>query len=521
MGVTADSGSGNAPRKGLQFSVVARLPDPGDLIAGRYRIEEPLGEGGMAVVYRARHTGTDRVCALKFIQPSLAGQPKPVELFLKEARIAGRIGSHPNIIDVLDSGMDEERDAPFIAMELLTGHTLTDHIEKHGPVDPATTCLYFGQLADALDTAHDSGVVHRDLKPDNIFITEGHRGRTVLKVMDFGIAKILDVQSQGTATQVGTPVYCAPEQLGKSVRQLAAERDITIASGVTPATDVWALGLIALEMLTGIPPDDYWGIQTLADLMVKVALEPRKAPSTKLGAEPGALPEGFDAWFLRCTAHDAAARWQSAGEAVAELTTLLGGVPEARGSLPSLDATIAAPAGLNQATVTAAPAATGVPHDTHEPWSQTRPDGARPSRLPKLAAVVLVGALGAGGLWVMTRSQDGDEPAAGSEPAASEAPASAPDATLGPSSEPAAASAEADPPDEAVPSTSASVASSSSAAAPTSTAPVPPWPRPPATTPQPTAPPPPTVTVPPPPETAAPSAKPPPKTDDDLLKGQY
>jgi len=473
----------------------------------------------MAVVYRARHTGTDRICALKFIRPALAGQPKTVELFLKEARIAGRIGSHPHIVDVLDSGLDEEREAPFIAMEMLSGDTLSERLEKQGPIDHPTVCSFFAQLGDALVVAHEAGVVHRDLKPDNIFLTEDRRGDTVLKVMDFGIAKILDVQSQGTATQVGTPVYCAPEQLGKSVRELAAEKGITVATGVSPATDVWALGLIALEMLTGVSPDVYWEINTFADLMVKVALEPRRPPSTRGDDGSGKLPEGFDGWFLRATAHNAAERFQSAGEAVVQLITLLGGVPEARRSLPSVDATIAAAAtkaGIDK-TIPTSPVVTGLPHDTHEPWLQTGAEAKRSSRWPKLAALALVAALGAAGLWVVTRSSDGDSQASAPSaeaPAATEAPTS---------SEPAAVSAETDPPEEAVPTASASATSAATASAAADT-PTPPAARPPPVWPPPQPTPPPAKTTPPPPPEPVATAEPttpPPKTDDELLDKQY
>ncbi|MBI4705309.1 MAG: serine/threonine protein kinase [Deltaproteobacteria bacterium] len=295
----------------------------GDVVAGRYRVARAIGQGGMAVVYQAEHVGTGRPCALKVMLPAIAREPKLAQAFLAEARVTGKLATHPHVVEVLDVGVDAERELAFIAMELLEGQTLASWARVQAELGPALVCALLRQLASALEAAHAAGIVHRDLKPGNVFVTQGRDGRPAVKVLDFGIAKVLDPGSEGTATRVGTPSYCAPEQLGAMVRELAAERGISIARGVCAATDVWALGFIVLELLTGAQPCDYWEVETLAEMAFRVALAPRDPPRRKLGESAAWLPAAFDDWFIRCIAHDAAARFQSAAEAVSELESLL------------------------------------------------------------------------------------------------------------------------------------------------------------------------------------------------------
>ncbi len=297
--------------------------EAGDVVAERYRLEEPLGAGGMAFVYRAIHLGTEKECALKIIRPDLAKKGGFVDKFLTEARIAGRIGSHPYIVDVFDTGTDEDRGLPFIAMELVKGTTLKEYRIEHGAQPWQQVAEFVRQLGEALDEAHEAGIIHRDLKPGNVIVSTDRKGRKILKILDFGIAKVLDASTTGTATQVSTPLYGAPEQLGASVRKLAAQTGFTISAGVSAATDIWALGLISFELLTGESAEEYWGVPQLSELMFKVALEPHVAPTEVLGDRAELLPPGFDAWFLRCIAHNSAERWQSAQQAVTELSRLL------------------------------------------------------------------------------------------------------------------------------------------------------------------------------------------------------
>jgi len=294
----------------------------GEVVNDKYLIEEPLGEGGMAVVYQARHLGTQKSCALKFVHPHLASEPEVTRHFLEEARVGSRIGAHPHIVDVFDTGMDGKWQIPFLAMELLQGRTLRRFCRAHAPLDWGVAGLLLEQLADALDAAHEAGVVHRDLKPGNIFVTEDRKGRLTAKVLDIGIAKVLDTPGAHTATLAGTPWYAAPEQLGASMRVLAAERGITVSRGVSASTDVWALGLVVYEMLTALQARQYWGVKSHADLVVEVVLGQRKPPSAAAQARAHCFPPGFDAWFLRCTNHNAEERWSSAGETIEELSRL-------------------------------------------------------------------------------------------------------------------------------------------------------------------------------------------------------
>jgi serine/threonine protein kinase len=298
----------------------------GDVIGGRYRVEAWIGQGSMASVARAKHLGTGKACALKFIHTHLAGRPEFVDLFLKEAQVGARIGSSPYIVEVFDSAIDGEREIPYLAMDFLKGESLDQYIDTHGAMPPELVGILFEQLAEALEQAHGAGVVHRDLKPSNLFLTRNRQGLPVLKVMDFGIAKVLEQQAQHTATQAGSPAYAAPEQLGPTLRKVAAKQGITIALGVSPATDVWALGLVAYELLTGASAGHYWGCGSevvLAELVMRVALEEQPPASQQAGDRAHLLPSGFDAWFARCLRKNAVERWSTAAEAVTQLVRLL------------------------------------------------------------------------------------------------------------------------------------------------------------------------------------------------------
>src|SRR5688572_26834273 len=281
------------------------VPERGLVVGARYRLESVLGEGGMAVVWRAVHTETDRKVALKLVRPELVRSDVIREMFVREARVAARIGKSDHIVDVLDAGVDDTLKVPFIAMELLDGESVEARI-RQGPMPWPLVADLLDQLADALGQAHAAGVFHRDLKPQNLFLTTDRKGNSLLKVLDFGIAKLSE-STQSSATQVGTPAYSAPEQLGESWRALAKGRGKNVAANVSGGTDVWALGLIAFEMLTGTESGSYWGATTLAELPLKIVLEP--LPPAAARANPALLPRGFDPWIARCLDLDAALRW--------------------------------------------------------------------------------------------------------------------------------------------------------------------------------------------------------------------
>jgi TPR repeat protein/serine/threonine protein kinase len=321
----------------------------GDTVGGHYTVEGILDEGGMAVVYKARNAATGRSCALKILHTQLSARPEFITLFAKEAKVGSVIGDHDHIVKVYDAGLDEERGLPFIVMELLEGETLERALE-FGPLDPEVARRVFAQLGGALEQAHRAGVVHRDLKPGNLFLTSDRYKEPLLKVMDFGIAKVLEGEVLRTATQIGTPAYTAPEQMGATTRKIAARQGITISAGVSPATDVWALGLLAYEIFTGLPPGSYWGAETLSELPMKVAFEDLPAASMRAGSAAKRLPAGFDDWFARCLRKNSDDRFPSAGDAVNELLALFGddalshsgghpdGHPAGPPPMPNLDA---------------------------------------------------------------------------------------------------------------------------------------------------------------------------------------
>lgn len=308
-------------------------PERGLVVGMRYRLESVLGEGGMAVVWAAVHTETDRRVALKLVKADFVKDETVRDLFVREARVAARIGKSEYIVDVLDAGVDAALEVPFIAMELLEGQGL-DKLIRRGPLPRPLVSDLLEQLAEGLDQAHAAGVFHRDLKPQNLFLTQDRKGRPRLKIVDFGIAKLSE-STQQSATHVGTPAYSAPEQLGESWRAIAGRQGKTISARVSAGTDIWAVGLVTFEMLTGAAPGAFWGAKTLAELPVKMVLEPLPSASTR--ADPALLPLHFDAWMARCLDLDADKRWPTAREAVQALLASLKAAPQpgpAPGSVP-------------------------------------------------------------------------------------------------------------------------------------------------------------------------------------------
>ena len=364
----------------------ARAPsaERGLVVGSRYRLESVIGEGGMAVVWAAIHTETDRRVALKLVKAEHVRDEAIRDLFVREARVAARIGKSDHIVDVLDAGVDETLKVPFIAMELLEGQGLDARI-RMGPMPAELVADLLDQLGEALEQAHAAGVFHRDLKPQNLFLTKDRKGKTQLKVVDFGIAKLSE-STQQSATHVGTPAYGAPEQLGESWRNIAKQRGKTIAPQVSAGTDVWALGLVAFEMLTGAAPGTFWGATTLAELPVKIVLEP--LPSASMRTDPKLLPLHFDAWLARCLDLDAQKRWPSARGAVDALLPALRGTPRAPSTqaiAPSAPAIAPAP----PARAPSAPAIVptfGPPPGTSPPrgpWGPPAPSYAMPVPIPQ------------------------------------------------------------------------------------------------------------------------------------------
>jgi len=299
---------------------VAMMPG---LTLDRYTLLSLLGRGNMGEVWRAQHSVTHADCAIKVLHADLARQEKVANMFVQEAQVGARLNKHPNVAYVTDAGIDATTGIAFLVMELLEGHTLEDLRTQQGPLPIELFRVILNQLGSAMDAAHRANIVHRDLKPGNLFLETDYQGQPLLKVLDYGIARILEQSVARTATQAGTPAYAAPEQLGPLYRALAEEKGIQIAKDVSCATDVWALGLVAYDLLTGAESGDFWEVSSTGEIPLAVVLEPAPRPSQRAGSRANLLPEGFDAWFQKCVERDAQQRWPSFLEATSELARLI------------------------------------------------------------------------------------------------------------------------------------------------------------------------------------------------------
>ena len=242
--------------------------DPADPLIGRvlddkYRLDARLGEGGMGTVYSATHLLIERSVAVKVLNPRLLADEGAKERFRREARAAGRL-QHSNAVAVTDFG--ETRDGVvYLVMELLEGRPLRDVLAREAPLDPARAVSIMLQVAAAVGAAHDAGIIHRDLKPGNIFVVQRPNAPHIVKVLDFGIAKLSEADGvpvktlTGTGVMIGTPRYMSPEQCD--------------GAPLTPAADVYSLGVILYEMLTGQTP--FTGSTPLALALKHSSEQPR------------------------------------------------------------------------------------------------------------------------------------------------------------------------------------------------------------------------------------------------------
>src|SRR6267142_835479 len=258
---------------------------PVDHLLGRtldekYLLEERLGIGGMGTVYRARHLLIDRAVAVKVLNPRFVEDEAAKARFRREAKAAGRL-QHTNAVGVTDFGQTTDGYV-YIVMELLEGRTLRDLLSKEAPLDVARSVSIMLQVSSAVAAAHDAGIIHRDLKPANIFIVQRSNVPALVKVLDFGIAKVaaetLDDDDRQTLTQVGamigTPRYMSPEQCN--------------GSPLTPAADVYSLGVILYEMLTATVP--FSGLTPIA-IAVRHSTEAPRRPSEFVSSIPQALED--------------------------------------------------------------------------------------------------------------------------------------------------------------------------------------------------------------------------------------
>jgi eukaryotic-like serine/threonine-protein kinase len=269
------------------------MPRAGDVVAGKYRIEEVIGEGGMGAVYAATHTLTGKRVALKWMLPELAADEGAVQRFIREAQAAGRI-DHPNVVDVYDVG--EHDGSTFLVMEYLQGETLTSAFNRGG-LDTRHIIQLLIPAMRGVAAAHRTGVVHRDLKPDNVFLCRSGDGSyREPKVLDFGISKVsagegqLNPRLTRTGAVMGTPYYMSPEQVRGS-------------SDVDQRTDVYAFGVILYEALTGRVPFD-------ANAYSALVLEIATGTPKRLRDLRPDLPRGLEDVVLKAMARDPADRYR-------------------------------------------------------------------------------------------------------------------------------------------------------------------------------------------------------------------
>jgi eukaryotic-like serine/threonine-protein kinase len=328
----------------------------GNVVAGKYRLNQLLGSGGMAEVWSATNTFTEKQIAIKFMNAQVAKTPEAAARFLKEAKVSARV-NHPNIIDIHDVGQTEEGQL-FLVMELLTGFPLEVALRRQNP--PMTIyefALVMVEVAGALAAAHKSGVIHRDLKPTNIFLHKIRDGVAMPKVLDFGVSKFLEDDKDHALTVAGTvlgsPLYMSPEQ---------ARGD----SNIDGRTDVFAFGAILFEALCGFRPYD---AKNFNALIVKIATTKPKS----IDEHAPNVPESMRAVVRACLEPSIAHRAQSFEQIIPMLKAVMNELefsdarlpppmittavvdPDATNALPVLRASDRPPPVMGEATIPSQP----------------------------------------------------------------------------------------------------------------------------------------------------------------------
>ena len=297
----------------------AELNLHGQLIDAQYRVEDCIGRGGMGEVWRVRHVQSRELFALKTIRSSLPHDRRLLRRLILEARATEAVPSS-NVIRILDVNPDyvhEGTDLPYILMELLEGQSLAEFLTRVHTLSTGELLWVMHQVSHALSLAHARGIVHRDLKPSNVFLARDETRGLVVKVCDFGIAKlqgsaIIDLAETGglsteTGELLGTPRYMAPEQLRRAGRE-------------GPATDQWAFALIVFRALTG--RSYFENVRNAAELILAIVHEPLPAPSSLSSL----VSVSLDEWFSRSCERDPEARFSSIDEQHLELERALGAV---------------------------------------------------------------------------------------------------------------------------------------------------------------------------------------------------
>ena len=386
---------------------------PDTVIAGKYRIEQMIGKGGMGSVWSAVHLGLNQRVAIKLISRRYANSKEARQRFDLEAKAAAQLRSR-FVVQVYDNGETEDG-TPYIVMELLEGESLDQRIQRLGPVPVEASLRILGQVARALGRAHSLGIVHRDLKPENIFLTHSQDDDgEIAKVLDFGIAKIKSdgtVSATRTGAVLGTPLFMSPEQ-ARALRT------------VDHRTDIYSFGIVAYTMMTGQPA--FTG-ESFGDILVAICTQP--LPSMR-SAAPW-LPPGIDEWLTKSCAREAAQRYGTIEQTVDGLYAALGiarnafaspEVPRAgssgldrRGSSASATPVWAAPQPVATLAASATSGSRGQGPGENHTTSALMVSGAdipKRSMLPAVIAIVAFVAVAGGGAFFLLRRAPTDRNAA-------------------------------------------------------------------------------------------------------------